>query len=321
MSLTFAKHETFYIRDGWLNKAIEAIVENPKIFLEEEAPEVLGLGKNMVRSLRYWMQASGVAEEKLAERRAAQVLTPFGRLLYQYDRYQELDGTLWFLHHHLISNPELVTTWYWFFNHYVPIRFTYHDFMERLKAWLNTQIAQEDKDIADSSFRKDFDCLLKTYMSSQRGTSPEDVLESPLITLGLVTAYQDVDDETGKKVRAYRFESGSTDNVHPLVMLYVLLQAQQLAKRPEARQVGLQTVLREPCNVGRTFNMRPTDFEELLGRLNDRYPQWRVQLTRTGGLDQLTLPNVTPAAVMEHYYIEQADAAEEVQTWSRPLKV
>jgi len=67
--------------------------------------------------------------------------------------------------------------------------------------------------------------------------------------------------------------------------------------------------------------MKPTDFEDLLSQLNDRYPQWRVQLTRTSGLDQLTLPNVPAEMVMEHYYIEQADAAEEVQPWSRPLKV
>jgi hypothetical protein len=104
-------------------------------------------------------------------------------------------------------------------------------------------------------------------------------------------------------------------------MLYVLLRAQQIGERREARQVGLQTVLREPCNVGRTFNIKPTDFEDLLSQSNDRYPQWRVQLTRTSGLDQLTLPNVQAEMVMERYYVEQADAAEEVQTWSRPLKV
>lgn len=321
MSFTFAKHETFYIRDGWLNKGIQAVIENQNIFLEDEAPEVLGLGKNMVRSLRFWMQAGGIAHEERVGSRTAQELTPFGHLLYQYDLYQELDGTLWFLHYNLISNHELTTTWYWFFNHYIPTRFTLREFLDRLKTWLNTQVAEESKNVADSSLRKDFDCLLKTYLPSQRDTSPEDVLESPLVTLGLLSAYTDFDDETGKKVKAYRLEVGSPDNIHPLVMLYVLLRAQHIGERREARQVGLQTVLREPCNVGRTFNIKPTDFEDLLSQLNDRYPQWRVQLTRTSGLDQLTLPNVPAEVVMERYYVEQADAAEEVQTWSRPLKV
>lgn len=321
MSFTFAKHETFYIRDGWLNKGIQAVIENHNIFLEDEAPEVLGLGKNMVRSLRFWMQAGGITCEERVGSRTAQKLTQFGHLLHKYDPYQELDGTLWFLHHNLISNHKLTTTWYWFFNHYVPTRFTLREFLDRLKAWLNTQVAEESKNVADSSLRKDFDCLLKTYLPSQRDTSPEDVLESPLTTLGLLSAYTDFDDELGKKVKAYRLEVGSLDNIHPLVMLYVLLRSQQIGERREAQQVGLQTVLREPCNVGRTFNIKPTDFEDLLSQLNDRYPQWRVQLTRTSGLDQLTLPNVAAEVVMERYYVEQADAAEEVQTWSRPLKV
>lgn len=320
MSLSFAKHETFYIRDGWLNKGIEAILDNPNIFLDEEAPEALGLGKNMVRSLSFWMRASGITEKRLVDRRMTQNLTYFGQLVNQHDPYQELDGTIWFLHHNLISNYEMTTTWYWFFNHYVPTRFTYPEFLSRLKSWLNTQATEDEIDVAESSLRKDFDCLLKTYLPSQRDTSPEDVLESPLATLGLLSAYTDFDEETGKKVKNYRLESGSPDNIHPLVLLYVLLKAQQIGERYEARQIGLQLALREPCNVGRTFNIKPTDFEDLLSQLNDHYSEWRVQLTRTGGLDQLTLPNVHTEEVMKRYYVEQVDAAEEVQTWSRPLK-
>lgn len=320
MSFTFAKHETFYIRDGWLNKGINAVLVHPNIFLDDNAPELLGLGKNMVRALRFWMQASGVAEEQFIERRTAQVLTPFGKLLQAYDPYQELDGTIWFLHYQLISHAELTTTWYWFFNHYVPTRFTYREYLGRLQSWLNTQVDEDAKRVADSSLRKDFDCLLKTYLPSQRDTSPEDVLESPLTTLGLLSAYTDFDEETGKKVKAYRLEAGSADNIHPLVVLYVLLSSQRSGERREARQVGLQVALREPCNAGRTFNIRPIDFEDLLSQLNDGYPEWRVQLTRTGGLDQLTLPDIPAEIVMERYYVEQADAAGEEQTWSRPLK-
>ena len=319
MSLTFAKHETFYIRDGWLNKGIQAIVDNQNIFLDDEAPEVLGLGKNMVRSLRFWMQASGIAYEERVESRTAQLLTPFGELIKAYDPYQELDGTLWFLHHNLISNDDLTSTWYWFFNHYVPTRFAHHEFIARLQAWINTQTDEEDKKVAESSLRKDFDCLIKTYLPNQRDASPEDVLESPLTTLGLLSVYTDLDEETGKKIKTYRLEPRSPDNIHPLVMLYVLLKAQHNGERKEARQVGLQVALREPCNVGRTFNIKPTEFEDLLSQLNDTYPECRVQLTRTGGLDQITLPGITADDVMKMYYQEQLDAAEEVQTWSRPL--
>lgn len=316
--MAFAKHETFYIRDGWLYKGLTAVADNPNIFLDDAAPEMLGLGKNMVRSLRFWMQASGLSEEKRSDGRMAQFLTPFGQYVYKFDPYQELDGTVWLLHYHLISNDLLTTTWYWFFNHFVPTQFTFRDYLTRLRSWANAQADEDTKQVADSSLRKDFDCLIKTYLPSQQDASPEDVLESPLTTLGLLSSHIDVDDETNKKVRLYRLESGVLDNIHPLVMLYVLLQAQEIY-RQSARQVNLQIALREPCNVGRTFNIKPTDLEDTLSRLNDKYPDCRVLLTRTGGLDQITLPRVPAQEVLNMYFQEQMDAAEEVQTWSRPL--
>lgn len=316
--MSFAKHETFYIRDGWLNKGIHAINENENSFLEDEAPERLGLGKNMVQALRFWMKATGLAQEGFSNKRSAQVLTRFGKYVLDYDPYQELDGTLWFLHYNLITNEEHTTTWYWFFNHYIPTRFTHREFLARLQSWVNIQADEDSKNVAESSLRKDFDCLIKTYLHGQREGSPEDVLESPLTSLGLLSSYTDIDDETNKKVRYYRLEAGSLDKIHPLVMLYVLLKTQE-RERPEARQISLQIALREPCNVGRTFNIKPTDFEDVLSRLADQYPEWRVQLTRTSGLDQLTLPDIFSDEVMRIYYQEQVDIAEEMQTWSRPL--
>lgn len=316
--MSFAKHETFYIRDGWLGKGIQAITQNGYIFLEDEAPEILGLGKNMVKSLRFWMQAAGLSIEELVDRRLSQSLTFFGEHVRDYDPYQELDGTLWFIHYHLASNDALTTTWYWFFNHFVPIKFSQDEFLKRLQGWINLYFDETTRDVAESSLKKDMDCLIKTYLPPERDASPEDVLESPLTSLGLLSSFTDLDDETQKKVRYFRLESGAVEKVHPLVLLYVLLDAQR-CERPNAHQVALQTALREPRNAGRIFNIKPTDFEDVLSLLADRYPDWRVQLTRTGGLDQLTLPNISARSVMQFYYEEQNDAVEEAQSWSRPL--
>ena len=53
----FARHETFHPRFGWLKKGYDAAVKNNNIFLEEDAAVTLGVGKNMVRSIRYWCSA------------------------------------------------------------------------------------------------------------------------------------------------------------------------------------------------------------------------------------------------------------------------
>ena len=48
-------HEKFVLREGWLNKGITQVKENPVVFLGKDAPDVFGIGNNMVKSLRYWL--------------------------------------------------------------------------------------------------------------------------------------------------------------------------------------------------------------------------------------------------------------------------
>jgi len=303
----FAKHETFHIREGWLTKGLLSIQEEPRIFLDSHAPQELGLGKNMVRALRFWMQATGLAIETFDAGLKVQVATDLGELIRDHDPYLELDGSLWLIHHQLVCSREFATSWYWFFNHYIPVRFTSQQFVERLGQWINTQ---QKKKISPNSLRRDFDVLLKTYLADNRNKSPEDVMESPLTALGLMSSFTE-SDEDGKKIRVYRYESATVKDIHPLIFLYVLQYSQEL-EREGATQVELRTALRESKNVGRTFNIGMTNFEDLLGRLNDNYPEWRVTLSRTGGLDVLTLPSVPKETLLNQFFNEQASIAKEI---------
>ena len=49
---SFSGHETFVFRYGWLTKAVTAVTEDPGVFAREDAIVRLGVGKNMVRSIR-----------------------------------------------------------------------------------------------------------------------------------------------------------------------------------------------------------------------------------------------------------------------------
>ena len=57
-------HEKFALREGWISKGILAIENNPRIFLQSDAPETLGVGSNMVKSMRYWLKAFDLIEER-----------------------------------------------------------------------------------------------------------------------------------------------------------------------------------------------------------------------------------------------------------------
>jgi hypothetical protein len=50
----FSGHETFPCRYAWLPKAVDTVNNNPAIFSDEdEAMIKLGVGKNMVRAIRF----------------------------------------------------------------------------------------------------------------------------------------------------------------------------------------------------------------------------------------------------------------------------
>lgn len=49
---TFSGHETFPFRYAWLKKGLDGLIKKPTLFTSEDAVIDLGVGKNMVRSIR-----------------------------------------------------------------------------------------------------------------------------------------------------------------------------------------------------------------------------------------------------------------------------
>ncbi len=66
---SFSGHETFPFRYPWLKKGFDAVLVDGNVFLRDNAITTLGVGKNMVRSIRHWCLASGVlgAGQKLLD--------------------------------------------------------------------------------------------------------------------------------------------------------------------------------------------------------------------------------------------------------------
>lgn len=95
------RHSTFFIREGWIEKAMHEIKTNQtgkSIFGKEVGVTNLGIGANMVSSLRYWMVACGLFDSKTSE------LTEFGEILYAYDQYLEDIFSWWMIHLKLLTN-------------------------------------------------------------------------------------------------------------------------------------------------------------------------------------------------------------------------
>lgn len=70
MAMKFRAHDTFFIRKGWLSKGMKYVRCKPDVFVakEENLMDVPGIGTNMVKALRYWLQAVGEIHHNVAAR-------------------------------------------------------------------------------------------------------------------------------------------------------------------------------------------------------------------------------------------------------------
>ena len=121
----FSGHETFACRYAWLPKAADAVHADSSILTSaklKEAMVELGVGKNMVRSVRFWAEAADIVEST----KTGHQLTVFGRDLLvgstkrpAYDPYLEDIRTLWLLHWKLATNRKaLVFGWDYLINQF-----------------------------------------------------------------------------------------------------------------------------------------------------------------------------------------------------------
>ena len=275
--MKFRAHETFFIRKGWINKGLRGVDRDGNIFIskEDNPMDVLGIGSNMVKSLRYWLQAVGLTEEPNHGRRT-QTLTELGRLVYDHDRYIEEIGTLQLLQYKLATNYELPTAWYFFFNEFNMTEFTREDYIEAIQKWIAIQEGEES--VAVRSLADDFQCIVNTYLprykSNPNRMNPENNIDCPLGELGLI-------DVLGTDKKNYKKAIPPADSFSPYVLLAIICD--QAGGREE---IGLNELLTAPNNIGKVFNL---DAITMLDALYKIEKQGAIKISRTAGLDVIRI--------------------------------
>jgi hypothetical protein len=188
LPFSFTGHETFVFRHGWLTKAVSAVMADPTVFNSDDAIVRLGVGKNMVRSIRHWGIATGVLEEVPKSRGGAMSVSELGMFLFGdsgRDRYLEDPGTLWLLHWQLLNHPTKCTTWQWAFGVMPWSEFSRAALTDGL---MDVARRTPDREPSESSVRRDVEVFLRTYLPSRASTGPvpEESLDCPLVELELL---------------------------------------------------------------------------------------------------------------------------------------
>jgi hypothetical protein len=274
---SFSGHETFPFRYPWLKKGFDAVEADGDVFSRDDAITTLGVGKNMVRSIRHWCLTAGVVEENPADHGGALRASEFGKLLLAddgLDPYLEDPATLWLLHWQIASNRARATTWFWTFNYFHEPEFTREVLASALFNW--TQ-ALSGKLVAYSSVKRDVDCFLRTYVPSRhaRGSMAEDSLDCPLIELGLLTAAGE----------SFRFRRGMQPSLPDGIFLYAVLQF-WAAFATTSETLALHDLVRQPGCPGRLFKLDESSLAERLESLEGQ-TEGALRFGETAGLRQL----------------------------------
>ena len=176
----FKGHESFILREGWLNKGLYEVDRNPKVFSENYGADALGVGPNMAKAIRYWLRAAELVTDSP---KTGVMLTAIGQLILAHDPCVEDYFTLWLIHCKIAKNRELATAWNLFFNEVSYEEFKKQQLYDEMETLLSD--LDDEVQVAQSSVYADCDAILRMYMPAKE-TNPEEKNASPFGKLGLL---------------------------------------------------------------------------------------------------------------------------------------
>jgi hypothetical protein len=217
-------HESFACRYTWLPKAVRGVQADPLLFAnEQDAMVELGVGKNMVRSIRFWSQAAGM----ISPRRdgPGHVLTELGALLLGedgLDPFLEDIRTLWLMHWNLstcVQDPLLA--WDFLLNKWQD---PYLVPSVIIKALHEEAIRHEER-LSRATIEQHWDAFLHSYFPTRgrKGDVQEDNLDSPLTELELIVRVGERPiDGKGSAEPVYALRREEKPDITPELFAYAL---------------------------------------------------------------------------------------------------
>ncbi len=306
----FGRHETFAPRYGWFKKAVDGVAADPEVFNADDATLRLGVGKNMVRSIRFWAAAAHVIHVEKVGRREQLSLTRFGETVFGeggWDPYLELPGTLWLLHWRMFEPRCQLPVWWFALNDLTQPDFTVAG-LSKL-AMEAVSVVYGLKEPAESSVKRDAECLIHTYARRTEGrVASDDALACPFRMLGLV------EQEPGRP-GTYRFRVGPKPNLPPEIVAFAAVEFSS-RYTGASRSVALGRLLRDPGSPGRLFKL---DEDSVISALTHvaRARSSDLHFTDTAGVSALQVhgdPHAIALDVLNTYFARVTGTGQRLES-------
>ena len=290
---SFSGHETFPFRYTWLKKGVDAVRDDPSVFSSGRATITLGVGKNMVRSIRHWCITAGLIHA-MADRTQFEP-TDLGKAVLAdggLDPYLEDTATLWLIHARLAANANRATTWYWAFGVFAQSEFRKERFTSELIDWSERNGANR---ISENSIKRDVDCFLRTYVPSRltKGSILEDTFNCPLVELGLIS--DSVDEIT------YQFHRGPKDSLPTEIFISAMSRFWE-SRFDDRNSLALGEIAYSPGSPGQIFKLDVDSVVQYLEEV-ETLTDGALRYDETAGLKQVYRDRkIDPIELLHHYY-------------------
>ena len=255
-------HESFSIREGWLTKGLLEVTANPKVFSEKEQTDIFGIGTNMVKSLKYWLQATKLIKEN---KKNEYILSDLGKLIFENDKYFEKKISLYLVHLNLVMNTDKAFIWNLFFNKCHFKSFSKKDLFEHISELLKA----DNYEFNENILADEISVLLKTYTIDENEGTPEDNSICPLTELKLI-----------KKVNKnnYQRENTNISNLSKYVVYWCMLQ------QTDSDNISIDDLVKGDNSVCNLLNIDKISLNEYLDILRkDNF----ITVNRTAGLNMI----------------------------------
>lgn len=284
MRYIFSGHDSFQCRQLWLKKGYDYVKEG-KSFNDEDAVVQLGVGKNMVSSIRFWLKAFNVVDNK-------DVPTEFGKRLFDeeqgYDPFLEDEASLWFLHYQLVKNG-FASIYSIIFNEFrkEKLFFNKETFVNYLK-----RIGESNQDLNfnENTAAKDFIVFANLYKNDTESKDVEDSFSGILSEIELIKTI-------GKgKEESFFIENSERDNLPEAVVLYSILDNPNYGN-----SISLNSLEYDWNSPGSIFALNRSGLMNKISEIVNEFKD--ITFTDQAGIKELQFKNKADAfTILDQYY-------------------
>ena len=284
--LLFSGHESFHCRDLWLKKGYDYILEDKK-FSNLEAVVDLGVGKNMVTAINYWMKSFGLItrDNKLSD--IANFL--FGK--QGVDPYLENPASLWLLHYHLVKE-NFASIYSLVFNEFRKKRIEFNK--GHLQNFLKAKCEETKTNYTEATIQRDITVFLRNYVKPHKANKNlEDYFSGIFIELNLIEQLLKYDE---KESDWYRIENKERADLPAEVLLYCILDNDQYGG-----SIIIDDLLHSHNSIGSIFALTVKDILSKIEYLTKN--KYKINFTDDAGI-RLFQINKRPDkwTVLKSYY-------------------